>query len=119
MSVAPRSRRRAPAAARRARELLRNADPVPGRVNDAHPGFRQRMWTDELPQLDAFGTLIFEVVGRQLSVASKRAIVSWIEELFGGRTPTPTELVATDPQMPRMAILAAEAGASTKLLTGR
>jgi 3-methyladenine DNA glycosylase/8-oxoguanine DNA glycosylase len=97
--------------------LPRNADPVPGRVNDAHPGFRQWMWTDELPQLDAFGTLIFEVVGRQLSIASKRAIVSRIEELFGGRTPT--ELVATDPQMPRMAILAAEAGASTKHLTGR
>ena len=38
-----------------AREVLRNADPVLAR--DAWPDFRPRAWLDELPRLDAFGTL--------------------------------------------------------------
>jgi phosphoglycerate dehydrogenase-like enzyme len=41
-----------------AREYLRNADPVLARVIDAHPAFRPRAWIDDLPGLDAFGTLI-------------------------------------------------------------
>jgi DNA-3-methyladenine glycosylase II len=40
---------------------------------------------DDLPPLDAFGTLIFQVVGQQLSVASTRTIVARIEALFGRR----------------------------------
>jgi DNA-3-methyladenine glycosylase II len=119
MSVAPRSRRRAPVAARRARDFLRNADPVLGRVIGAHPGFRPRAWMDELPPLDAFGTLIFQVVGQQLSVASTRAIVARIEELFGGRMPTPTELLATDPQVLRTAGLSARKGATIRALAER
>ena len=119
MSVAPRSRRRAPVAARRARDFLRNPDPVLGRVIDAHPGFRPRAWMDELPPLDAFGTLIFQVVGQQLSVASTRAIVARIEELFGGRMPTPTELLATDPQVLRTAGLSARKGATIRALAER
>ena len=119
MSVAPRSRRRAPVAARRARDFLRNPDPVLGRVIDGHPGFRPRAWMDELPPLDAFGTLIFQVVGQQLSVASTRAIVARIEELFGGRMPTPTELLATDPQVLRTAGLSARKGATIRALAER
>ncbi len=42
-----------------AREFLRNADPVLAPVIDAHPDFRPRAWIDELPGLEAFGTLIF------------------------------------------------------------
>ena len=40
MSIAPRSRPRAPLADRKAREFLRKADPVLGGVIDAHPGAR-------------------------------------------------------------------------------
>ncbi|HEY4413424.1 MAG TPA: hypothetical protein VGN06_10535 [Gaiellaceae bacterium] len=43
--------------------FLRNADPVLGRLIDARPDFRPRAWMDELPPLDAFGTLIFQVAG--------------------------------------------------------
>jgi len=102
-----------------AREFLRNADPVLARVIDAHPGFRPRAWMDDLPPLDAFGTLIFQVVGQQLSVASTRAIVSRIEALFGGRMPTPTELLATDPQVLRAAGLSARKGATLRALAER
>ena len=62
-----------------AREFLRNADPVLARVIDAHPGFRPRAWIDELPGLDAFGTLIFQVAGQQLSVRATRTILSRVE----------------------------------------
>jgi DNA-3-methyladenine glycosylase II len=102
-----------------AREFLRKADPVLARVIDEHPGFRPRAWMDDLPPLDAFGTLIFQVVGQQLSVASTRAIVSRIEELFGGRMPTPAELLATDPQALRTAGLSARKGATIRALAER
>src|SRR6202011_5489268 len=72
---------------RKARAFLRKADPVLGRIIDAHPDFRPRAWLDELPPLDAFGTLIFQVAGQQLSVRATQTIVSRIEEHFGGRLP--------------------------------
>ena len=65
-----------------AREYLRNADPVLARVIDAHPAFRPRAWIDDLPGLDAFGTLIFQVAGQQLSVRATRAILSRLEGGF-------------------------------------
>jgi DNA-3-methyladenine glycosylase II len=100
MSVAPR-RRRAPVADRRARVFLRNADPVLGRLIDAHPDFRPRAWADKLPPFDAFGTLVFQVAGQQLSVASTRAIIAHLQERFGGHMPSPAELLAADPQVLR------------------
>jgi len=57
--------RKAALADRKGREFLRQADPVLGRVIDAHPDFRPRTWMDELPPLDAFGTLVFQVAGQQ------------------------------------------------------
>jgi DNA-3-methyladenine glycosylase II len=119
MSVTPRSRPRAPVADRKAREFLRKADPVLGRVIDARPGFRPRAWMDDVPQLDAFGTLIFQVVGQQLSVAATRAIVSRIDELFGGRMPTPAELLAADSQLLRTAGLSARKAATIRALAER
>jgi DNA-3-methyladenine glycosylase II len=61
----PRPRKRAPLADRTAREVLRRADPVLAHLIDARPDFRPRAWMDELPPLDAFGTLIFQVAGQQ------------------------------------------------------
>ena len=82
----------------KALKFLRKADPVLARVIDAHPDFHPRAWLDELPPLDAFGTLVFQVLGQQLSVSATRAILSRLEERFGGRLPSPAELLATDPQ---------------------
>jgi len=101
MSVEARPRKRAALADRKAREFLRKADPVLARLIDARPGFRPRAWMDELPPLDAFGTLIFQVAGQQLSVASTRAIIRHLEDRFGGHMPSPAELVAADPQVLR------------------
>jgi DNA-3-methyladenine glycosylase II len=112
---------RAPAAAAdpKAREFLRNSDPVLARLIDERPDFRPRAWMDELPPLDAFATLIFQVVGQQLSVAATRTIVSRIEERFGGRLPTPAELLAADPQVLRSAGLSARKGATLRALAER
>ena len=81
-----------------AREFLRRADPVLRELIDARPDFHPRAWLDELPPLDAFGTLIFQVVGQQLSVAATRTIVARLQERFGGRMPSPDELLAVDPR---------------------
>jgi DNA-3-methyladenine glycosylase II len=102
-----------------AREFLRNADPVLARVIDAHPDFRPRSWLDELPRLDAFRTLIFQVVGQQLSVRATRTIVSRIEQRFGGHLPSPAELLATDPRVLREAGLSARKGATLRALAER
>src|SRR5882672_4168583 len=106
-------------AGRKARAFLRNADLVLAGIIDAHPDFRPRSWLDELPPLDAFGTLIFQVVGQQLSVAATRTIVSRIEQRFGGRLPTPAELLAADPQVLRSAGLSARKGATLRALAER
>src|SRR6266480_3208373 len=94
------------------RESLRNADPVLARLIDARPDFRPRAWMDELPPLDAFGTLIFEVAGQQLSVSSTRAIISHLQDRFGRHLPSPAELLAADPQVLRDSGFSARKGAT-------
>jgi DNA-3-methyladenine glycosylase II len=101
------------------REYLRNADPVLARVIDAHPDFRPRAWIDELPGLDAFGTLIFQVAGQRLSVRATRAILSRLEQSFGGHLPSPAELIAADPQVLRASGLSARKGATLRALAER
>src|SRR6476619_5258663 len=98
MSVDSRLRKRAPVADAEAQSFLRKADPVLAKLIDARPDFRPRAWLDDLPPLDGFGTLIFQVAGQQLSVASTRAIIAHLEERFGGRMPSAAELLAAAPQ---------------------
>jgi DNA-3-methyladenine glycosylase II len=102
-----------------AREFLRNADPVLGRLIDARPDFRPRAWADELPPFDAFGTLVFQVAGQQLSVASTRAIISHLQERFGGHMPSPAELLAADPQVLRDSGFSARKGQTLRGLAER
>jgi len=102
-----------------AREFLRKADPVLGRLIDARPDFRPRAWMEELPPLDAFGTLVFQVAGQQLSVASTRAIVKRLQERFGGHMPSPAELLAADPQVLRESGFSARKGQTLRALAER
>ena len=102
-----------------ARAFLRNADPVLARLIDAHPDFRPRAWIDELPGLDAFGTLIFQVTGQQLSVRATRTILSRFEEHFGGHLPSATELLQADPQVLRASGLSTRKGATLRALAER
>jgi DNA-3-methyladenine glycosylase II len=102
-----------------ARRFLRNADPVLAPVIDAHPDFRPRAWIDELPGLDAFGTLIFQVTGQQLSVRATRTILSRLEEHFEGHLPSPAELLAADPQVLRASGLSTRKSATLRALAER
>jgi DNA-3-methyladenine glycosylase II len=103
----------------KAREFLRTADPVLARVIDAHPDFHPRAWLDELPPLDAFGTLVFQVLGQQLSVAATRTILSRLEERFGRRLPSPAEILATDPQELRAAGMSNRKAATLRAIAER
>lgn len=76
---------------------LRAADPVLRRVVDAHPDLDPRAWLAELPPMDAFGALVFQVVGQQLSVAATRRILGRLGAAFGDRMPTPEDLLAVEP----------------------
>ena len=102
-----------------AREFLRKADPVLARLIDARPDFRPRAWLDELPPLDAFRTLVFQVAGQQLSVSSTRAILSRLQQQFGGHLPSPAELLAADPQVLRASGFSARKGETLRALAQR
>ncbi|HEX9299696.1 MAG TPA: DNA-3-methyladenine glycosylase 2 family protein [Actinomycetota bacterium] len=102
-----------------AREFLRQADPVLARLIDARPDFRPRAWMDELPPLDAFATLIFQVAGQQLSVRATRTILSRLESHFGERLPSAAELLAADPQVLRESGLSLRKGATLRALAER
>ena len=47
--------------------------------------------------MDLFGALLFQVTGQQLSVAATRRTLGRIQALFGGRLPSPEELLEVPP----------------------
>jgi len=82
---------------RQARSYLRAADPVLARLIDDRPDFDPRAWMTQLPPMDLFGALLFQVTGQQLSVPATRRTLARIQAMFGGRLPSPAELLGTDP----------------------
>jgi DNA-3-methyladenine glycosylase II len=52
---------------------------------------------------DHYGALVRSIVGQQLSVQAARAIYGRLTERFGGRPPTPQEILADDPEELRSA----------------
>ena len=102
-----------------AREFLRHADPVLARLIDAQPDLHPRAWLDELPPLDGFGTLIFQVVGQQLSVRATRTIVSRLQQRFGGHLPSVAEVLAADPQELRASGMSGRKGETLRALAER
>jgi DNA-3-methyladenine glycosylase II len=95
--------RRGQAGARRAERLreaqahLRSADPVLAGLIADRPDFDPRRWMTELPPMDLFGALLFQIAGQQLSVAATRRTLGRIEERFGGRLPSAADVLGTDP----------------------
>jgi DNA-3-methyladenine glycosylase II len=101
------------------REFLRTADPTLARLIEARPDFRPRAWTSELPRLDAFATLIFQVLGQQLSVAATRTILGRLEAAFGGHLPSPEELLGADPQVLRSSGMSKRKAATLRAIAER
>jgi DNA-3-methyladenine glycosylase II len=87
---------------RKATEHLRASDPVLARVIDRVgklPTARRGR-----PELDDhYGALVRTIVGQQLSVLAARAIYGRLTERFGGRPPTPQEILADEPEELRAA----------------
>ena len=80
-----------------AHEALAAADPVMAglveRIGELSVDARRR----GRPRGDAYGTLLRSVIGQQLSTRAAATIYARVLDLFGGRTPTPAELLAVDP----------------------
>jgi len=105
----PASRKQSGAGSDRDRDVsaavayLRAADPVLATVIDELGG------SDGLgdpragrPQ-DHYGALVRSIVGQQLSTRAARAIYARLTDRFGGRPPTPDEVLADDPDALRAA----------------
>jgi DNA-3-methyladenine glycosylase II len=87
----------------RATELLRTADPTLAGVIDA-VGKLPSARAGRPDRDDHYGALVRSIVGQQLSVLAARAIYGRLTERFGGRPPTPQELLAEEPEELRAAV---------------
>lgn len=85
------------ASLQQARSHLRKSDPVLARLVDERPEFDPRAWMSELPPMDLYGALLFQVAGQQLSVAATRRTLARIEAMFEGHLPSPAELLSVEP----------------------
>jgi DNA-3-methyladenine glycosylase II len=81
---------------------LRAADPVLAEVIDA-VGTLPDVREGRPERDDHYGALVRAIVGQQLSVHAARAIYGRLIERFGGRPPTPSEILSDDPEELRAA----------------
>ena len=77
-----------------ARSHLVEADSVLGKLIENTPDFDPRAWLTDLPPMDAFGALVFMVLGQQLSVIAANRILGRLVAPFGDRIPAPAQLLA-------------------------
>ena len=82
---------------------LRAADPVLRAVIDGLDGVDGLGDPRAGRPDDHYGALVRSIVGQQLSTKAARAIYGRLTERFGGRTPTPAEVLADDPDSLRVA----------------
>lgn len=75
---------------------LCGCDPVLGQLVAAHGPLDEAERRRGRPD-DAYGALLRAIVGQQLSVKAAKTIYGRLTALYGDRTPTPAELIATDP----------------------
>ena len=96
------SRSRQPAAQRRALAHLRASDPTLAALIDAVGALPDSR--DGRPNSDDhYGALVRSITGQQLSVLAARAIYGRLTDRFGGRAPTPQEILADEPEELRAA----------------
>jgi DNA-3-methyladenine glycosylase II len=78
-------------------------DPVMARLIDDYGGPLPLEPDSRGRPPDLYGALLRSITGQQLSVKAARAIYGRLTERFGGRPPTPEELLADDPEQMRTA----------------
>jgi DNA-3-methyladenine glycosylase II len=97
---APRRRR---VSVKKATEQLRAGDPVLAGVIDRVGKLSSSRAGRPAPD-DHYGALVRAIVGQQLSVLAARAIYGRLTDRFGGRPPTPREILAEEPEELRGAV---------------
>jgi DNA-3-methyladenine glycosylase II len=79
-------------------EHLRRADPVmAGIIERVGPCMLGSRTDRGGPAHDHYGALLRAIVGQQLSVSAARSIYGRLTERYGGRTPSPAQILADDP----------------------
>jgi DNA-3-methyladenine glycosylase II len=81
-------------------EYLRAADETLAQLIDERGPLDQEARQRGRPT-DSYGTLLRSIVGQQLSTKAARSIYGRLIDLFGGRAPTPQELLDADPEVVR------------------
>jgi DNA-3-methyladenine glycosylase II len=87
---------------KRAIAKLRDADPVLGALIDA-VGALPNGREGRPEQHDHYGALVRSITGQQLSVRAAQTIYGRLTARFGGRPPTPREIMADEPEELRVA----------------
>jgi DNA-3-methyladenine glycosylase II len=76
---------------------LKASDRKLARLIDATEPVDARAWRRARPLGDPFSVLVYSIIGQQISGYAARAIAGRLQERFGGRMPSPTELLTLDP----------------------
>jgi DNA-3-methyladenine glycosylase II len=102
---------------------LRRADPVLGAIvdrvvredGDARPMLRPdpRLPPDPNRPTEPYGSLVRGIVSQNLSTTASRSIYTRLTERFGGRPPTPREILEQDPDALHHAVGLSRAKAAT------
>jgi DNA-3-methyladenine glycosylase II len=67
------------------------------RLIDATAPVDAGAWRRSRPLGDPFSVLVYSIIGQQISGFAARAIAGRLQDRFGGRLPSPAELLAMDP----------------------
>ena len=87
---------RTPSRRERALVALKASDRKLARLIDATKDIDPTAWRSSRPVGDAFSVLVTSIIGQQISGFAARAIAGRLQERFGGRMPTPAELLTLD-----------------------
>jgi DNA-3-methyladenine glycosylase II len=83
---------------------LRERDPVMNGIIDRVGPCRLGAATDRGgPARDHYGALVRAIIGQQISTSAARSIYARLSARYNGRTPTPAEVLADDPEKLRAA----------------
>jgi DNA-3-methyladenine glycosylase II len=102
--VAAPATRRWPARLDRAVAHLREADPRLRALIDEVGDLGERSGRRGIQPHDYYGALVRAIIGQQLSSKVARVMVGRLWDRFGGRPPTPAEVLAEDPEELRAAV---------------
>ncbi len=89
--------KRTPSRRDRALPALKASDRKMARLIEATEPIDPKAWRRARPVGDPFSLLVFSIIGQQISGFAARAIAGRLQERFGGRMPSPSQLLAMDP----------------------